>query len=146
MPQRRPRPSFFLNMTEEHRVSISKAKYAIPNFWNFECLRTCIPALAMRVRGTCTSSSAGIEHVVTAQNLRMLQMFSSSLLMPFPHEVAGLYASLLLMKSLFIDLFFSGWFTTIRVRLLINCSRTCSFLDFCLWYTEEIFHQLLVPT
>ena len=110
MPQRRPRPSFFLNKKEDLAntscLNFVKTKYSIPNFWDVECLRKCFPALAMRVQRTGTLNSAGIEPVVTPHKLRMLQMFSSSLKMPFAQAVTGLYASLLLMNISFIDLFF----------------------------------------
>ena len=91
----------------QHLVShLCKTKYSIPNFWDVECLRKCFPALAMRVQWTGTLNSAGIEPVVTAHKLRMLQMLSSSLIMPFAQAVTALYASLLLMNISFIDLFF----------------------------------------
>ena len=60
----------------------------------------------MRVQRTGTLNSAGVEPVVTAHKLRVLQMFSSSLIMPFAQAVTSLYASLLLMNNSFIDLFF----------------------------------------
>ena len=100
----------------------------------------------MRVQWTGTLNSAGVEPVVTAHKLRMLQMLSSSLIMPFAQAVTSLYASLLLMNISLIDLFFfcvvhndtSETADPVALELYL-------FLGFKWWHTHEIFHQLLVP-